>query len=87
MRRLTRRSRMDLGSESRRRLPYLQYPGQSADVHLERNEGHEMAAVYAISDIVTEDELSPDYIIPGPFDPRVAPAVAAKVAGPAGLPK
>jgi len=44
------------------------------------NEEMKMAAVYAISDIVTEDELSPDYIIPGPFDPRVAPAVAAKVA-------
>lgn len=46
----------------------------------EINEEMKMAAVYAISDIVTEDELSSDYIIPGPFDPRVAPAVAAKVA-------
>ncbi len=44
------------------------------------NEEMKMAAVYAISDIVTEDELSPEYIIPGPFDPRVAPAVAANVA-------
>jgi len=39
-----------------------------------------LSAVYAISDIVTESELSPDYIIPGPFDARVAPAVAAAVA-------
>ena len=44
------------------------------------NEEMKLAAVYAISDIVTESELSPDYIIPGPFDTRVAPAVAAAVA-------
>jgi malate dehydrogenase (oxaloacetate-decarboxylating) len=44
------------------------------------NEEMKLAAVYAISDIVTEDELNADYIIPGPFDPRVAPAVAANVA-------
>jgi len=44
------------------------------------NEEMKLAAVYAISDIVTEDELNPDYIIPGPFDARVAPAVAAAVA-------
>lgn len=44
------------------------------------NEEMKLAAVYAISDIVTEDELSAEYIIPGPFDPRVAPAVAANVA-------
>ncbi len=39
-----------------------------------------MAAVYAISDIITSDELNAKYIIPGPFDARVAPAVAAGVA-------
>lgn len=44
------------------------------------NEEMKMAAVYAISDIVTDDELNADCIIPGPFDERVAPAVAAKVA-------
>jgi malate dehydrogenase (oxaloacetate-decarboxylating) len=44
------------------------------------NEEMKLAAVYAISDIVTESELNPDYIIPGPFDARVAPAVAAAVA-------
>ena len=44
------------------------------------NEEMKMAAVYAISDIVTDDELNADYIIPGPFDPIVAPAVAAGVA-------
>lgn len=44
------------------------------------NEEMKLAAVYAISDIVTEEELNADYIIPGPFDARVAPAVAAAVA-------
>ncbi len=44
------------------------------------NEEMKLAAVYAISGIVTEEELNPDYIIPGPFDARVAPAVAAAVA-------
>ena len=44
------------------------------------NEEMKLAAVYAISGIVTEEELNPDYIIPGPFDTRVAPAVAAAVA-------
>ncbi|HBK60688.1 MAG TPA: NAD-dependent malic enzyme [Firmicutes bacterium] len=44
------------------------------------NEEMKLAAVYAISEIVTESELNPDYIIPGPFDTRVAPAVAAAVA-------
>ena len=44
------------------------------------NEEMKLAAVYAISDIVTESELNPDYIILGPFDARVAPAVAAAVA-------
>jgi malate dehydrogenase (oxaloacetate-decarboxylating) len=44
------------------------------------NEDMKLAAVYAISDIITDEELDADYIIPGPFDERVAPAVAAKVA-------
>ncbi len=44
------------------------------------NEDMKLAAVYAISDIITDEELNADYIIPGPFDGRVAPAVAAKVA-------
>ena len=39
-----------------------------------------MAAVEAIAALITEDELHEDYVIPGPFDPRVAPAVAKSVA-------
>lgn len=39
-----------------------------------------LAAAYAIAGIVSSDELSAEYILPGPFDPRVAEAVAAAVA-------
>ena len=39
-----------------------------------------VAAAYAIAELVEEDKLSPDYIIPNPFDKRVAPAVAKAVA-------
>ena len=38
-----------------------------------------LAAARAIAAIVTDEELREDYIIPGAFDPRVAPAVAQAV--------
>ena len=38
------------------------------------------AAAYAIAGLVGDDRRSADYIIPGAFDERVAPAVAAAVA-------
>lgn len=38
------------------------------------------AAAYAIAGLVDDDKRSADYIIPGAFDKRVAPAVAAAVA-------
>ncbi len=44
------------------------------------NEEMKVAAVHAIANLVAEAELSSDYVIPAPFDPRVAPAVAASVA-------
>ncbi len=44
------------------------------------NEDMKVAAVHAIAELVAEDELNADYVIPAPFDPRVAPAVAASVA-------
>ncbi|MBT2681948.1 NAD-dependent malic enzyme [Bacillus sp. ISL-35] len=44
------------------------------------NEKMKVAAVEAIAGLIEESELSSDYVIPGPFDPRVAPAVAAAVA-------
>ena len=39
-----------------------------------------VAAAHAIADLVSDEERSEDYIIPGAFDPRVADAVAAAVA-------
>jgi malate dehydrogenase (oxaloacetate-decarboxylating) len=44
------------------------------------NEKMKMAAVEAIANLITEEGLNTDYVIPGPFDARVAPAVAAAVA-------
>ena len=44
------------------------------------NEEMKLAAAQALSDLVSPDELSPEYILPLPFDPRVAPAVAKAVA-------
>ena len=44
------------------------------------NEQMKLAAAQALSDLVSPDELSPEYILPLPFDPRVAPAVAKAVA-------
>jgi malate dehydrogenase (oxaloacetate-decarboxylating) len=44
------------------------------------NEEMKIAAAYAIAGLVQEEELRDDYIIPDPFDRRVAPAVAAAVA-------
>ena len=44
------------------------------------NEAMKIAAVNAISSLIPENELREDYIVPDPFDPRVAPAVAAAVA-------
>ena len=43
------------------------------------NDEMKIAAAYAIADLITEDELRPEYIIPAPFDKRVGPAVAAAV--------
>lgn len=44
------------------------------------NEDMMKAAVEAIANLIDEDELNPDYCIPGPFDKRVAPSVAREVA-------
>lgn len=44
------------------------------------NEEMKLAAVYAISGIITNEELREDYVVPNVFDKRVAPAVAAAVA-------
>ncbi|KPN15920.1 malate dehydrogenase [Bacillus australimaris] len=44
------------------------------------NEEMKIAAVEAIASLVSDEELSAEYVIPGPFDARVAPAVAKAVA-------
>lgn len=44
------------------------------------NEKMKVAAVEAIAGLISEAELNADYVIPAPFDPRVAPNVAAAVA-------
>lgn len=44
------------------------------------NDEMKIAAAYAIADIVSDDELSKDYIIPAPFDPRVRERVSKAVA-------
>jgi len=44
------------------------------------NEKMKVAAAEAIANLISSDELNADYVIPGPFDPRVAPDVAAAVA-------
>jgi malate dehydrogenase (oxaloacetate-decarboxylating) len=43
------------------------------------NEAMKMAAAKAIADTIQPEELTEDYIIPGVFDKRVAPAVASAV--------
>ncbi|MEK4653441.1 NAD(P)-dependent malic enzyme [Niallia sp. FSL W8-0954] len=44
------------------------------------NEEMKKAAAEAIAGLVADAELNEDYVIPSPFDPRVAPAVASAVA-------
>ncbi|MER2143645.1 MAG: malic enzyme-like NAD(P)-binding protein [Eubacteriales bacterium] len=44
------------------------------------NEPMKIAAAYALAGLISEDELSEEYIIPAPFDPRVKDAVASAVA-------
>ncbi|AOZ89737.1 NAD-dependent malic enzyme [Bacillus xiamenensis] len=44
------------------------------------NEEMKIAAVEAIASLVSDEELTAEYVIPAPFDARVAPAVAKAVA-------
>lgn len=44
------------------------------------NEEMKIAATHAIAELIPDSELREDYVIPGAFDPNVAPAVAAAVA-------
>ena len=44
------------------------------------NEEMKIAAAYAIASLVSDEELTPEYIIPHAFDPRIKDTVAAAVA-------
>ena len=44
------------------------------------NEEMKVAAAEALANLISDDELNENYIIPAAFDPRVGPAVAAAVA-------
>ena len=44
------------------------------------NDEMKIAAAYALSSLITDEELNEEYIIPAAFDPRVGPAVAKAVA-------
>ena len=62
----------------------LAFPGifrGAFDVNASRiTEGMKLAAAEALAALISADDLRPDYVIPSPFDARVAPAVAAAVA-------
>ncbi len=62
----------------------LVFPGMfrgAFDVRaIEINEEMKMAAAKALAILISDDELSEDYIIPKAFDPRVGASVAAAVA-------
>jgi malate dehydrogenase (oxaloacetate-decarboxylating) len=62
----------------------LAFPGifrGALDVRARRiTERMKLAAAYAIAEIVTEQELNPEYVIPSVFDTRVVDAVAKAVA-------
>lgn len=62
----------------------LAFPGifrGALDARAKRiNEEMKKAAAYAIAGLINEDELSENYIIPGPFDNRVVEAVSKAVA-------
>ncbi len=49
---------------------------QASDI----NDEMKRAAAVAIAGLISDQELTPEYIIPKPFDPRVAPQVAMAVA-------
>lgn len=62
----------------------LAFPGLfrgALEVHATKiNEEMKIAAAKAIASLVSDEECNAEYVIPSPFDPRVAPAVAKFVA-------
>ena len=43
------------------------------------NDEMKVAAAYALANLISDEELNPEYIIPRPFDPRVKDSVASAV--------
>ena len=62
----------------------LAFPGifrGALDVRAKQiSEGMKIAAAHALAGLISDKELSANYIIPAPFDPRVKDAVASAVA-------
>lgn len=62
----------------------LAFPGifrGALDIRATRiNEKMKIAAAHAIASLISDEELTEDYVIPAPFDSRVAPIVAKSVA-------
>ncbi|MCH5164182.1 MAG: NAD-dependent malic enzyme [Clostridiales bacterium] len=61
----------------------LAFPGifrGALDVRARRiTEKMKISAAYALAGLVSSSELNPDYVLPGAFDERVAPAIAQSV--------
>lgn len=61
----------------------LAFPGifrGALDAHAgDINDAMKIAAAHALADLISDEDLSADYIIPAPFDPRVKDAVASAV--------
>ncbi|MBE5731151.1 MAG: NAD-dependent malic enzyme [Clostridiales bacterium] len=61
----------------------LAFPGifrGALDVRAKRiTQKMKIAAAYALASLVSDEELNPDYVLPGAFDKRVAPSVARAV--------
>ncbi len=61
----------------------LAFPGifrGALDIRAKRiTEKMKISAAYALAGLVSESELNPDYVLPGAFDKRVAPAIAQSV--------
>src|SRR5699024_3358847 len=73
--------RSDFPNQANNVLAFLGIFRGALDVWATRiNERMKIAAVEGIAGLIGEDELNEDYVIPGPFDSRVALLVASSVA-------
>ena len=61
-------------------IPSVSDTSPSDDTIPAISEGMKIAAAHALAGLISDEELSANYIIPAPFDPRVKDAVASAVA-------